>query len=205
MSPRRITSLTALLSFMALAFTSVVSYLAPRGPGSSSWEALGMDKHRWFALHTDLGVLFLVACIVHTLYNIKPIIAYMKNTFGHFRLFTINFNIALALTLWMIMSSLFSLPPVSAIQRYKESRGNRERHHPEAVAAGKASLPANPPFFYSRKSLGGLCEKYHLNEGKLLEQLERLGIKAQGDWSIKRIAEENDMASESVYEAIKGM
>ena len=132
-SLRKITSLTALLSFVVLTFTAGFAFLAPRGPGSSRWEALGLGKHDWFSLHTNLGILFLVAGIVHTILNINPIIAYLKNREGKLRVFTLNFNIALLLTGWMVASSLYDWPPISSIRNFKENLGNRSSHHAEIV------------------------------------------------------------------------
>ena len=207
MSLRRIASLTALLSFLALVFTSALSYLAPRGPGSSQWEALGINKHGWFELHTNLGVLFLIACIVHIILNIKPIMVYMKNQTGQFRLFTLNFNVALALTTWIILSSIFSWPPVSAIQRFKENLRNRDQHHQKEIVIkdadnSKKELPPTPPFLYSGRSLKRLSGTYDIDVDKIIIKLENLGIDARADWSFNRIAEENDMKTESVYDTV---
>jgi hypothetical protein len=203
MSLRKIASLTALLSFMALVFTSVFSYLAPRGPGSSNWEAFGLEKHGWFTVHTNLGVLFLVACIVHTVLNIKPVIAYLRNKDGKFRIFTLNFNIALLLTAWIILSSLFDWPPINAIGNHKENRGNRGRHHAEEVEEQSKPLPAKPPFFYSGRSLDRLSDNYEIDVDEIIQGLENIGIDAQADWSFRQIAAENGMATESVYEAVQ--
>ncbi|WP_372808217.1 DUF4405 domain-containing protein [Pontiella sp.] len=202
---RRIASLTALLAVIALACSSVASYLAPRGPGSSNWEAMGLGKHEWFALHTNLGLLFLIACIVHVALNWKPIVAYLKNKPGHFRLFTIHFNIALLLTLWVIVSSVFDWPPFRGIQQYKESLGNRGRHHATATVKDQTELPEKPPFFYSRRSVADLAEDYAISEKRVLDKFKELGIKAEADWPIKEIAKQNDMASESVYEVLTGL
>lgn len=209
MAPRRITSLTALLIFIALAFTSIFTYLAPRGPGSSDWAALGISKHKWQALHTDLGIIFLITCIIHILYNLKPIAAYLKDQFGKSKVFNINFNLALAITLWAIISSLFSLPPFSAVQNVKHDRRNRGRHHAEEVVeeatAGvdaKESLPAKPPLFYSGRSMNRLSEKYDMDVQKIIQTLETVGIDSQADWTFKEIAAHNDMETAAVYEAV---
>lgn len=212
MAPRRITSLTALLAFIALAFTSIFTFLAPRGPGSSDWTALGVTKHKWFAIHTDLGLLFLVACIVHILYNIKPIIAYLKTELGKVQVFNINFNIALIITLWVIISSTFSLPPFSALHDYKAGLDNRSRHHPEevvdeplkeeAVADTKEPLPPKPPLFYSGRSMKRLSGKYEIDINAILQRLEEVGIEAKEDWTFKEIAGHNDMETRAVYEAV---
>ncbi|MDF7824201.1 DUF4405 domain-containing protein [Pontiellaceae bacterium B12227] len=209
MAPRRITSLTALLIFIALAVTSIFTYLAPRGPGSSDWTALGITKHKWMALHTDLGIIFLVACVVHILYNIKPIAAYLKDQLGKVKVFNANFNIAIVITLWAIISSLFSLPPFGAIQDFKEDRGNRGRHHGREPAAvqtdpeeSKEPLPPKPPLFYSGRSLNRLAGKYDIDIPKVYAELKAIGIEAPPDWTFRQIAEQNDMETKSVYEAV---
>lgn len=201
-SLRKVSSLTALLSFIALITSSVFSYLAPRGPGSSQWEALGMGKHEWFSLHTDLGILFLITCIVHLILNIKPVIAYLRNKDGKFRVFTLNFNIALILTAWMVVSSLNGWPPINAVQNYKNSLRNGAHHHEEPVEEEKVSLPGKPPLFYSQRSLHRLCGTYELDEDKILSGLKNIGIDAQADWTLKKIAEVNNTEPEAVYDAI---
>lgn len=211
MAPRRITSLTALLIFIALAFTSAITYLAPRGPGSSDWTALGVSKHKWFSLHTDLGIIFLMVCIIHIIYNLKPIAAYLKDKLGKNKVFNINFNLALVITLLAIFSSLFSLPPFSTIQNFKADRNNRKRHHPEEMAVeenvaanenAKEQLPPKPPLFYSGRSLSRLSGKYEIDLPKVIKGLEEIGIEATPDWTFKEIAEHNDMETKSVYEAV---
>lgn len=203
MSLRKITSLTALLSFVALLFTSVFTYLAPRGPGSSDWEALGLGKHDWFALHTDLGMLFLTAGIVHTLLNITPIISYLRSKQKRLRVFTLNFNVALLITVWVIAGSQLNLAPFNALHGFKESRNTRSRHHPETPAEPVLSLPEKPPFLYGGRSLVNLCDKYDLEVESVVDSLESLGIAARAEWSINWIAETNTMEPRSVYEAIR--
>jgi hypothetical protein len=213
MAPRRIASLTALLTFIALAFTSIFTYLAPRGPGSSDWTALSVSKHKWMALHTDLGIIFVIACVVHILYNLKPIAAYLKDQFGKKKVFNVNFNVSLAITLWVIISSFFSLPPFSTIQNFKHDRGNRDRHHAEEVSMEesaeavveenvKESLPPKPPLFYSGRSLSRLSGKYEMDINKIIQGLGKVGIDSAPDWTFEEIAEHNDMEVKSVYEAV---
>ena len=203
MSLRKISSLTALLSFLALLFTGVITYLAPRGPGSSDWEALGCGKHDWYALHTDLGILFLAAGFVHIILNIKPLVSYLKNKQKKLRVFTLNFNIALVLTVWVIAGSLLDLAPFSMTHEFKEGRNTRSRHHPAVTASPQEPLPEKPPFLYGSRSLDSLCTKYNLEAEPVVQHLESLGIAARAEWSINWIAETNAMESRSVYEAIR--
>lgn len=203
MSLRKIASLTALLSFTALVYTSVFTYLAPRGPGSSQWEALGLGKHEWLALHTDLGILFLVAGIVHTILNIKPLISYLRNKKKKLRVLTLNFNVALLLTVWVVVGSLFNLTPFNAIRSFTEARSTRSRHHSEAVEPAGNPIPEKPPFLYSGRTLANLCNKYEIEAGPVVQELVSMGINARAEWSIRQIAETNDMEPLSVFEAIR--
>jgi hypothetical protein len=203
MSLRKVTSLTVLLSFAALAFTGAFTYLAPRGPGSSQWQALGLGKHEWFALHTNLGLLFLAAGIVHTILNIKPLISYLRNKQRKLRVFTLDFNLALLLTVWVVIGSLLNWAPFNAIRHYKEGRGDRSRHQPEAVEPPGPSIPEKPPLLYSGRTLASLCDKYDLEADSVVQRLNRIGIDARADWSIRQIAETNDMEPLSVFDAIR--
>lgn len=72
----------------------------------------------------------------------------------------------------------------------------------EAQSAIKP-MPEKPPFLFSRRSLSRLCDDYGLDKAATLQGLERLGINAESEWSIKRIAEENDMESHSVFDTIR--
>lgn len=203
MSLRKLASLTALLSFTTLVFTSVFTYLAPRGPGSSRWEALGLEKHEWFALHTNLGILFLITGIVHIILNIKPIFSYLRNKKKKLRVCTLNFNLSLLLTIWVVAGSIFNWAPFSTIQSLKTERHTRSRHQPEAVEQPGNPIPEKPPIFYSGKTLEGLCGKYDIEAAPLVRGLEDLGIYARAEWSIRQIAESNDMEPLTVFEAIR--
>ncbi|MEI6891871.1 MAG: DUF4405 domain-containing protein [Pontiella sp.] len=209
MSLRRIIALTALLSFIMLACTSTFIYLAPHGLDSNNWTTLGVAKHKWMALQTDLGLLFIAAGLMHLLFNIKSLMSYLKNKQGEIKIFNINVNIALLITLWAIVSSLFSLPPFSAVQHNKPHRGIQESFPTkEKVAAPEhtpKSLPPKPPLFYSGRSLERLSGTYEMNLPHILRGLHKIGIETREEWTFKQIAEHNDMEPKSVYEAVLHM
>lgn len=206
MLARRIVSLTALLSFIALFLTSIVSFLAPRGPGSSHWKALNLSKHDWFELHTDIGILFVIACLLHTLFNWKCIVSYMKSKKGKLQVFTLNFNIALIITLWVIISSIANWPPISFIHKDSGRQSSHGRHLQEKMTDKPSktakTLPETPPFFYSGKSIKRIATEYELNAERIIENLKNIGIDAKTDWTFKEIANANDTDPASIYEAI---
>ena len=78
---RKITSLSALASFVLLTLTSVILYIVPPGRVAywADWRLWGLSKTQWDNLHINLGVLFLVAVCFHVYFNWNPIVAYLKN------------------------------------------------------------------------------------------------------------------------------
>ena len=94
MTLRKMTSLTALLSFVGMVVTSLVLYIVPHGRVAywADWTLLGLDKTRWGDLHINLGLLFLLALGLHIYYNWKAIVAYLKNKARQVRIFTPDFN-----------------------------------------------------------------------------------------------------------------
>jgi hypothetical protein len=79
MNIRRITSLTAALSFLLMVLTSIILYIVPQGRVAywADWKLWGLTKTDWGNIHINLGLLFLIALFIHIYYNWKPLINYL--------------------------------------------------------------------------------------------------------------------------------
>src|SRR6056297_2992323 len=97
MHMRRITSLTALISFVLLILTSLVLYIVPSGRVAywAGWKLWGLSKEDWGAVHINLGLLLLLSMILHIYYNWTPLTSYMKDKAKQVRVFTLEFNLSL--------------------------------------------------------------------------------------------------------------
>jgi len=117
MNMRKITSLTTLISFVLLMITSIVLYIVPAGRVAfwADYRLWGLSKADWNAVHINLGVLMLVAIILHVYYNWKPMLSYMRNKSRQLRVFTLDFNISLIVTLAVFFGTLAGIPPLSSI------------------------------------------------------------------------------------------
>ena len=73
MSIRKVTSLTALISFVLEIITSVVLYIVPQGRVAyrSDWHLWGLSKTQWSDLHINLGVLLFLTLVLHAYFNWK--------------------------------------------------------------------------------------------------------------------------------------
>ncbi len=114
---RKAISLTALWAFGLLIMSSVILYIVPAGRVAywADWRLWGLTKTQWGELHINLGVLFLLAGALHIYLNWKPILAYMKTQSKQLRIFTRDFNIAMALTALVMLGTYLELPPFSTV------------------------------------------------------------------------------------------
>jgi hypothetical protein len=196
MTLRKTTSLTTLLSFILLVVTSVILYITPQGKIAlwADWKMLGLGKEQWGALHTNLGILFLAAGLIHTLLNWKQITGYLKDKTKRLKLFTADFNIALMLTLLIMVFTLFELPPVNAVQTFNH-----------ALKASAAQKYGEPPYGHAESSsLHAFCKRTGLDLKDSIRALEKAGLQAvSAESTLSDMAAANAITPQQIYTTIK--
>ena len=196
MSIRKITSLTMLISFVLCILTSVILYIVPHGRvvDWSIWQLWGLSKAQWSELHINLGILLLLAGFLHIYYNWKPVTAYLKNKSKQMKVFTVNFNIALILTLIVGLGTYFQIPPMSTIINIGES-----------IKDSAGIKHGEPPYGRAeRSSLKTFTKKVDLDLSKSIVLLRQANIQFQNETqTINDIAKENNLTPEQLYDIIK--
>lgn len=196
MSLRKVTSLTTLLSFILLILTSVLVYIKPQGKIANwaNWEILGLDKGQWEALHTNLGILFIVAGLIHTILNWNLIMAYLKTKARKVRVFTLDFNISLIITLAITLMTLFELPPIHGIQTFCDSLKDS--------AAEKYGVP---PYGHAEDStLATFCRRTRTDLATAVKNLETAKLHAISvDATLTELATANHLTPQQIYEIIE--
>ena len=195
MNMRKITSLTALLSFVLEMLTSVILYIVPQGRVAywSGWRLWGLSKTQWGSLHVNLGVLFLIAICLHTYYNWNPIVAYLKNRAAELRIFTTDFTVALILCLVFTLGTYWELPPFSTIIGIGDQ-----------IKEGAAQKYGEPPYGHAElSSLATFSKKVELDLDASLSRLAaaKISVTDPGQ-SIADIAKMNNLTPKAVYQAM---
>jgi hypothetical protein len=196
MNMRKITSLTALISFVLLMVTSLVLYIVPSGRVAywAGYKLWGLDKVQWGNVHINLGVLLLITIILHVYYNWTPMISYMKNKSRQLRIFTADFNISLVVTLVVFFGTLAGLPPMSSIVNLGDA------------ITEKANLYyGEPPYGHAELSpLVDFVDKVKIDLQESLVRLEATGIKVESpSQTMQEIAFANGVSPQHIYDAIK--
>ncbi len=195
MNMRKITSLTALVSFVLEMLTSVILYIVPQGRVAywSDWRLWGLSKTQWGSLHVNLGVLFLIAIGLHLYYNWSPIVAYLKNKSAELRIFTVDFTVALFLTLFCLLGTYWELPPFSTIITIGEQ-----------IKEAGAQKYGEPPYGHAElSSLATFSKTVALDLDASLRRLAAANIRVNSpSQSIANIARMNNLTPKGVYQAM---
>ncbi|CAB1064341.1 hypothetical protein D1BOALGB6SA_9133 [Olavius sp. associated proteobacterium Delta 1] len=196
MNIRRITSLTALLSFIILFITIVVLYIVPQGRVAywADWRLWGMTKEQWGNIHINIGLLFLLSILLHIYYNWKPLLNYLKNKARQLKVLTSEFNVALVLTLIFAIGTYFEAVPFNWVLEFNGHIKDRA-----AVKYGE------PPYGHAELStLKAFASKTGLDLAGSLKRLKQANMVFDNEnQSLKEIARLNDISPQKVFLAMK--
>ncbi|MDX2479423.1 MAG: DUF4405 domain-containing protein [Desulfuromusa sp.] len=196
MNMRKITSLTALISFVLLMLTSTILYIVPAGRVAywADYRLWSLSKEDWGDVHINLGVLLLISILLHVYYNWKPMVSYMKNKSKQLRIFTPDFNVSLAVTMIVFFGTLAGIPPMSSIINFG------------AAISDKANLYyGEPPYGHAELSpLADFVDKVKVDLLESMAMLKSAGIKVESPaQTMKEIADANGISPQHVYAVIK--
>ena len=196
MNMRKITSLTALISFVLLMVTSIILYIVPSGRVAywAGYRLWSLSKEDWGSAHINLGFLLLIAILLHVYYNWKPMISYMKNKSKRLRIFTPDFNISLAVTLMVFFGTLAGIPPMSSnINLSNAITDNANLYYGE------------PPYGHAELSpLADFADKVKVDLDESLAKLKAAGIKVESPaQTMEEIAHANGISPQQIYTAMR--
>ena len=196
MKLRKITSLTAMISFAVMLLTSVILYVVPQGRVAywADWRLWGLSKTDWGNIHITVGFLFLVTLGLHLYYNWKPMVSYLKNKAKATRVFTTDFNAALLITLAFVVGTYLLVPPFSLIislNTYLKDSG--------------AETYGEPPYGHAElSSLKTFAQKMNLDLEKSMALLAEAGYPVEdSETTLESIARRYGVPPQVLYEAIK--
>jgi hypothetical protein len=196
MKIRRLTSLTALLSFILLFITIIVLYIVPQGRVAywADWRLWGLTKEQWGDIHINIGLLFLLSIFLHIYYNWKPILSYLKNKARVLKVLTAEFNAALILTIIFAVGTYLEMAPFSWVLVLND-------HFKDQAAARYGE----PPYGHAELStLKSFTKKIGLDLSASLNRLRKANIQFDDEnQSLQDIARNNGISPQNVFLAMK--
>lgn len=194
---RRLTSLTALLSFAMVLVTSVVLYIVPAGRVAywADWRLWGMTKEQWGALHINLGTLFLLTLLLHAWYNWKAVTSYLKAKARQAFRPSPELLWSSVLTIVFTAGTLAGVPPFSsflALNTWFKDEAVRTYGEPPY---GHAELSPLPTF----------VQKVGLDLPSVTDKLKAAGITLRDDKeSVGSIAARHGVSPQRLFQIMQG-
>ena len=193
---RKVTSLTALLSFVLLMLSSIILYIVPAGRVAywSNWQLWGLTKEQWGAVHINLGFLLFLAILLHAYYNWQVMMSYMKNKARQFHVFTVDFNISVVITLVVLFGTLAGIPPMSTVIELGAHISERAN-----LAYGE------PPYGHAELSpLADFAYKIKVDLDASIAKLKSAGTQViDSNEPVGKLAERSGVSPQRIYEIIK--
>ncbi|MCX6550526.1 MAG: DUF4405 domain-containing protein [Acidobacteria bacterium] len=179
-------SFYVVLSFLALAVSGIVLYVAPPGRISnwSVWRLVALSKAQWQSVHTIFALIFIVAAGFHLFFNWKVLMAYLRSKLVEGVRMKWELVSAGAAALLLVTFSVAGLPPFSSVMAFGEEVKN------------SWSTPATePPVPHAELlTVEKLAETVMIPTEKIIANLGRQGIAvASPRVTVQQLAERNKL------------
>jgi hypothetical protein len=194
---RGFVSLLAFGSFIVMVCNGLVLYFAPQGRIAYwvDWRFMGITREDWVNMHAISSLLFVVAGIIHLIYNWGPMVSYLsKKVTGGLKLKR-EVAIALVLSLFVTVGPISLVPPLNFIIDLTEFLKEQ----------WIISKDYEPPFGHAEQvSLKTFTKRMDIDFEKALAELREKGIKVEsGEESLDKIAKTTKTSPMQIYAMIK--
>ncbi len=190
---RRMTSLCLLVSGFLLLITSLVLYIEPHGRVAywSNWSLLGLSKQQWDAMHINVGLLFLVSGVVHSVLNWRFIVDYSVRSVR--RGSALPLGAALVLTAYVAAASVVNIFPANLVMDFNKY-----------VKSWQSDRLGEPPFGHAELvPLGQLARFSGVPVENAIRALREAGVKGvTRSKNLKSLALENRTTPQRLFEIL---
>jgi hypothetical protein len=184
------------LSFLTLAVSGLVLYVAPPGriANWSVWTLGALSKAQWQAVHTVFSFMFIVAAGFHLYFNWKVLMAYLRSKLVEGLRMKWELAGASAAAILLLTFSIADLPPFSTVMAFGEG-----------VKNSWSTSATEPPLPHAELlSIDKLAETVKIPADKIVENLARNGIPVESrDVTMGQLAERHSLSPQQVYEKIQ--
>jgi hypothetical protein len=165
---RAFTSLYIVISFLIMAVSGLVLFLAPPGR-IANWSnpaILGLIKSQWQAIHTVFTFLFIIATIFHIYDNWRPLMAYLRSRVQKSFRIRREFFVAGILVTALFILTVGDVPPFSSLMQLSEN-----------LSFAWATPEMEPPVPHAElMTIGQIAESTGKPPAELLSNLAREGF-----------------------------
>lgn len=192
---RAFVSLYMTFAFLIMTVSGIILYIAPPGriANWSYWSILGLTKAEWQATHIIFTFVFVLATILHIIYNWKPLITYLVNKISGISSIRLELTIAIVFSLFLFGGTHYQIPPfVNVIdfgEGIKDSWSN-ESNEPPISHAERLTIPE-------------LATELKITTNQLIQKLKRNGYEISDSLeTLEKIAEKYKVYPNEIYNSL---
>lgn len=194
---RAFTSLYITLSFLVLAVSGAVLFVAPPGRVAnwSRWTLIAIDKTAWQSVHTVCAGLFVVAGAFHVFFNWRVLLSHLRTRRTQASRLKRELLAASALAAGVLALTVAGAPPFTTLMNLGEDAKN-----------GWVPQEAEPPLPHAElMTLEKLSETAKLPLETALKSLEAAGIRgAAPGVTLAAIASREGLTPQQAYMKLRG-
>ncbi len=198
LSLRRYISVGLALSFLMIAITGLVLYIAPPGRVARwiNWIFLGMDRAQWETQHTIFSYLFLFFGLIHLFQvNWKPFLSYLKRKTVIAKRGNREAYLALATALLVFFLTYFEVPPLISVMDF----GNK------LSDTWENNIGKPPVQGIEDMTLDEIADMFFGSDSEMLiEQVRNAGyVTGSSEQSLLELARSNGVSPMKLYSVIR--
>lgn len=194
--PRGLVAFAVFGGFSVMTVTGLILFVMPPGRVAywTNWALLGLEKADWTAVHVVFSLLFVLAGLIHLVFNWKPFKHYLLSKLPDHLHFRAEATIATAAVGVVLVGTLLAWPPFSWLVDLNESLKN------SWAEAGWAE----PPFGHAEEvSLKVLGLRMGMEPRAMLDALRDAGYRVdQPGQKVRDIAEANGVSPAVLWAAV---
>lgn len=105
------------LSFVGMCITGVILFVVPPGRVANwtGWTIFGLTKAQWQALHIWFSVVFMVAAVVHIVYNWQCLVRYCQSKVSKAFTLRAEWGLSLLICIVLLVGTLANWRPFSSL------------------------------------------------------------------------------------------
>ena len=188
--------MTIMLLASVLTLTGLALYIAPQGRIAlwNDWHFLGFSKGDYGAMHITSSILFILMGWLHTYFNWRSLVAYLKNRSKKLTLITRESLAALVLVVVFVGGGLYAVPPVYQLVVL----GDLAKEKWEEISE-------QPPYGHAEdSSLKAFATWMRLEPGQAIDILKQNGLTLDNEKEkLVDIAASNSIPPSDIYNMLK--
>jgi hypothetical protein len=192
---RAFVSLYMTIAFIIMIISGIVLFIAPPGRIAhwSYWAMLGFTKSEWQAFHIMFTFIFVIAGVLHIIYNWKPLVKYFSNKMSGTTSLRKELIYSIVFSAFIFGGTYYKIPPfvnVIDLGEYLTDSWSEESTEPPIPHAEELTITE-------------ISTQTNITSNQIIETLNKNGFEvSDSNLTLQDIAEKYDIVPSDIYKLI---